>query len=306
MSTVATHREVVPRPGVVHALILLSSLIAAGAGVAAAIGLFAGGGPGQHSVTSIRGDEVTLYGVGLFRDDTFLIGAGNRGTDAVTLFVEVPLLVLAIALCRRGGLLARVLLTGVTGYFLYYYASMVFATAYNRLFPLYVALFSASLFAFLLAFSSVAPREVAAQFPAHPSRRVIAGYLWAVAALLTLVWLPSMLTPLVTGDTPELVATYTTMPTWALDLGVIAPTAALAAILLRRGRPQGYRLATVMLILNVTIGAMLMGQSAAQLVAGVPLTTGEIVGMILSFAALTVVAAGLLGVLVRNWTDAPG
>ena len=302
MSTVVTESEA-PVAGPTRVLTRLCTFLAAGAAVAAAVGLFSGGGPGQHTVTSLRGDPVTLYGVGLFRHDTFLVGAGNRGQDAVVLFLAVPLLLVAIGLQRGGGTRARLLLTGGTAYFLYYYASMVTATAHNRLFPLYVALFSASMFAFVTAVSGLDPRLVAREFPDRPSPGVLAGYLWMVAALLTLVWLPPTLAPLFTGETPELVATYTTMPTWALDLGVIVPTAALAAVLLRRGRPLGQLLAAVVLLLNVTIGATLMGQSAAQLIAGVPLTTGEIVGMVLSFAALTVVATGLLAAVFRGWAQ---
>lgn len=297
----STSAELRVRGTVAPALTVLCALLAVGAGVAATVGLLSGGGPGQYAVTSIRGDDVTLYGTGLYRYDTFLIGAGNRGQDAATLFVEVPLLLGALVLSRRGGLRARILLAGVVGYFLYYYASMVSVTAYNRLFTVYVALFSLSLFAFLLAFGAIDAHRVAAEFPTRPSPRVIGGYLWTVAALLTLVWLPLMLPSLFTGEAPEVVATYTTMPTWALDLGVVVPAAVLAAVLLRRGQPLGHLLSVLMLVLNVTIGLMLMSQGVAQLIAGVPLTTGEIVGMVLSFAALTVVAAGLLTAVFRNW-----
>ena len=73
---------------------------------------------------------------------------GNRGTDAVTLFLEVPALAVALVAYRRGSLRATIALLGILGWTLYYYASMSLYTAFNRLFPLYVAAFAASLFAF--------------------------------------------------------------------------------------------------------------------------------------------------------------
>jgi hypothetical protein len=45
---------------------------------------------------------------------------------------------------------------------------------------------------------------------------------------------------------------------------------------------------------HVCIGIPLMAQGVAQLVSGVPLTVGEIVTKMLTFAALTLVGSGLL------------
>jgi hypothetical protein len=56
----------------------------------------------------------------------------------------------------------------------------------------------------------------------------------------------------------------------------------------------GSVLALIMLVINVCIGVLLMAQGIAQLVSGVPLTTGEIITKMLTFAALTLVAGGLL------------
>jgi hypothetical protein len=56
----------------------------------------------------------------------------------------------------------------------------------------------------------------------------------------------------------------------------------------------------VVLVLNVCIGALLLGAGVGQLVADVPLTPAEIVAKMLSFAILTFVAGGLLGTLYRS------
>jgi hypothetical protein len=73
----------------------------------------------------------------------------------------------------------------------------------------------------------------------------------------------------------------------------------IAAVQLRRQRPLGGVLALVMLVINVCIGVLLVAQGVAQLVSGVPLTTGEIVTKMLTFAALTLVAGGLLVRMAR-------
>ncbi len=51
--------------------------------------------------------------------------------------------------------------------------------------------------------------------------------------------------------------------------------------------------------MNVCIGVLLMGQGVAQLVSGVPMTAGEVVAKMLTFAVLTLVAGGLLARMAR-------
>ena len=122
----------------------------------------------------------------------------------------------------------------------------------------------------------------------------MAAYLIAVAAALTLAWLPGMIMTAVTGNIAEAVGPYTSAATEALDLGLVVPVAVIAAIQLLRQRPQGSVLALIMLVINVCIGVVLIAQGIAQLVSGVPLTVGEIITKMLTFAALTLVAGGLL------------
>ena len=57
---------------------------------------------------------------------------------------------------------------------------------------------------------------------------------------------------------------------------------------------MGRLLTLLMLVLNVCIGVLLMSQGVAQLVLDVPLTTGDIVVKMATFAVLTFVAGGLL------------
>jgi hypothetical protein len=50
---------------------------------------------------------------------------------------------------------------------------------------------------------------------------VLVAYLIAVAAALTLAWLPGMIMTAVTGNIAEAVGPYTSAATEALDLGVV-------------------------------------------------------------------------------------
>jgi hypothetical protein len=169
-----------------------------------------------------------------------------------------------------------------------------FGTAQNRLFPLYVAAASLAGFALALVTSRLDVNDIAAAVPAPPERKALAAYLIAVAAALTLAWLPGMIMTAVTGTIAEAVGPYTSAITGALDLGLVVPIAVIAAVQLLTQRPMGRVLALIMLVVNVCIGVVLMAQGAAQLVSDVPLPVGEIVTKMLTFAGLTLIASGLL------------
>lgn len=281
----------------------LSVALAVVAAVAAAVGLFASGGPGHHELLSTRGQTVDVYGTGLYQHDSWLVGVGNRATDAVTLFVEIPALLVAVAAYRRRSLRGAIALVGVLGWLLYYYASMALSTAYNRLFPLYVIAFALALFAVPLGLRSIDLPRFTAVFPASPSRRVLVSYLGCLATALTLAWGPAMISAAASGDTPARLDVYSTEVTWALDLAVVVPAAGAAAVLLHRRALFGPLAVTAMLSLNVALGVALVGQGAAQLAANVPVKASEIAGAMASFAVMTVIAASLLVPLLRRLPD---
>lgn len=281
----------------VSSLCWLLAVLSAGAAMA---GIVTDGGGGRRVVESVRGAAVTLYGQGLYEFDTLLVGAGNRGQDVVILLVEVPALLLCLRWYRRGSLAASLVLSGVLAFFVYYSASLTFATAQNRLFVVYLAMFAVSAFALVLAVTPLDAVAVKKAFPPRPSRTLLATYLGAVAVALSLAWVPDLVSTTVTGDAARLVGPYTSMVTHALDLGLVVPVVCLAAVQLVRRAPAGYLLTVLILVLNVCIGALLLGAGLAQLIADVPLTPAEIIAKMLSFAVLTLVAGGLLATLYRS------
>ena len=216
--------------------------------------------------------------------------------------MAVPLLALFTLLYRRGSLRGGLLLTGTLAYFLYNSASMTFGYAYNDLFLAYLAQFSASLFAVVLAFSSFDLQALPARFSDRLPRRGIAGFLFAVGVSLVLVWgALDILPALLAGRAPAL-AGHTTLPTHALDMGIIAPVAILAGALLLGRAPLGYLLAITLLVVSSVLGAGVMALSAAQLLAGV-LTPAETIVFVAPFAILTIAGVWLTIAAFRSFAE---
>ncbi|MDQ3857210.1 MAG: hypothetical protein M3327_01985 [Actinomycetota bacterium] len=280
-------------------VVVLSWLVAALA-MLACVPAFAWADDGPRTATSVRGEEVELRGDGLYQHDTVFIAEGSRGTDVVTLALGIPFLVVALVLYRRGGPRAELLVIGALTYFFYVYASRALGNAYNGLFPLYIALFSASLFGLVLAVTSLDRDELRGRLAVEQPRRPLAWFLLASAGITSLVWLAPLLSAGARHDAPKYLDAYTTTVTDVIDIGVLVPTLVLAAVLILRREVLGYVLAVALLVLLLFVAATIVAGTVFQLAAHVDFTTGEVVGPIAGFLVLALVAVWLLAGLLRG------
>lgn len=252
--------------------------------------------------TTLHGQTVEMYGQGLYHYDTYFKAPILRGTDAVYLFLCIPLLGLAFVLYQRGSLRGGIFLTGMLVVFLYNFASMAFGAAYNNMFLAYLAGFSTSLFAFILAFTSINVETLAARISPKLPRRGMAIFI-ALAGTTVFVWLIEIIGSLIAGHAPESLASYTTDVTAVLDVGIIAPLAFLTSVLLVRRLPLGLLLAPVLLILNATIGVIVVSQTVAQALAGITLSIGQYIGFVGSFVVISLIALWFTIRFFRNITN---
>lgn len=275
-------------------LIALLALISAGAG------LFVSGGEGPRTFTNVYGQVVELYGRGPYRHDSLLAGAGFRGVDAVTLFLVIPLLLAAFLRARRGSQDAQLVLLAVLFYFLYNGASMTFSAMFNPLFLVYAALFSASLFAVILALAAFDTQTLAARVRPGFPHRSLAVFLMVVGFGTLLIWLSEVIGPILTGAAPSLIGPYTTLFTHGFDSAVITPAAVLTGILLWQRRPLGYLLAAPLMLFCALVGVVVIAQSISQALAGLVFPAPVYIGMIGSWVVMGGFALALTRSFFRN------
>jgi hypothetical protein len=288
-----------------NVLVWLSSLVAMLALIAAGAGLFWPDEGGPSIFTTVHGETVQMFGQGLYRNNTLFTGAGFKGQDVVTLVLGIPLLALSILLSRRNALGGSLLLMGVLGYFLYVYASMALGAAYNDLFLIYIALFSASLHAFVLAFTSLDRQALTARFATGAPRRSLAAFMFAASLVTLVVWLSPLVEALGQGQPPKLLDSYTTVVTDVLDLGIIAPANFIAGLLVLRRNVLGYLVAFPLLALIVLLLPVITLSTVNQAAAGISFSTGEIVGPIAGFLVLGLLAMWIIAILLRQLWDLP-
>jgi hypothetical protein len=251
--------------------ILILSIVAAGGG------LFWPSAGEPFEFTSVMGERVKINGSGLYHYDPFEGVVQGQAQDAVTLFIGVPVLAIALLLANRGLLRGRLLLAGVLGYFLYTYTTVAFGVWFNPLFPVYVALFGLSIYAVLLAAAQIdlpsLPDHCAKGFP----RRGIIALCFGTAAFLLIAWSGRFVPELFSGKPPYGLWSYTTLFIQVMDLGVVAPLAVVSGILLWKRTPLGYLLSTVLLIKGASLGLALLAMIVNAWRSGVessPVETG--------------------------------
>ena len=262
--------------------------------IAALAGVWPAGGT-PYTLTTFRGEHVTINARGLYYWDTVSSAAQMQANDLVTLVLGLPLLALSMWLTLRGSLRGRILLAGTLGFILYTYITMAFGAHYNPLFLVYVALFSLSLFAFVFVMMSFDIEALSAHFSEKMPRGWIAGLLFFTAAFLSFAWLGRIAATFAPGTVPALENT-TSMFIQVMDLGIIIPICILAGILLLRRQPWGYLLASVGLMKFLTMGTSVSLMALNMAHVGVPVSPVELV----VFPSIAIVNIVMVTLLLSN------
>jgi hypothetical protein len=273
----------------------LSVLVCLLAVVATSVGVFTSFGQHHRTFLSLHGQLVLLQGGGLYANESVSGAAQAIGQDIVTLVVAIPLLLIATSLAARGSLRGQLLQAGALWYFAYTYLLMAFGAAYNSFFLIYVALYSASLLAFVLSLLSIDTTGLAAVLSRRFAHGVIAWLLIGFGTVLALLWLGRIVPSLVGGAPPAGLESYSTLFVQAGDLGLVVPLAILSGVFLLARQSAGYLLAGVLLVQSATFGLALVSMMITMAVSGTALAPIEV----LFFGVVTVVCvAGMAHLLM--------
>ena len=234
-----------------------------------------------------------LFVPGLYKSNTAFAAAAFRGTDLVSLAVALPVLAGSLWLASRGSRRALLVWLGALAYVAYTYL-YTFAIAWNRLFLVYVALLSLSLFTLVRALVALDPEELAGGFTDRTPVRGVGAFLWGIGGALGLMELGQVVPALIAGDLPDVVLKtgHPTGVVYILDLGLVVPLMLLAGRWVRQRRPFGYVAAAILLVKGVTVGLALLASNLLGYLDSGP-TDGPLVGL------WVLIAVGSLLVLVR-------
>lgn len=272
---------------------ILILCIASLSALASATGIFYTSGPGSYTYQSIRDATITIYGKGLYHHMSADVAIQGIAQDYVTLFIAIPLLVVALIMVQKGTLKARLFLAGVLNYFFLTYLFYMNMAMYNAFFMVYILLTSASFFAFVLTLLGIDIEHLPLQFNARTPLKPIGVFLMFLSASIALLWLQIIIAPLIDGTIiPPSVEHYTSLTVQGFDLSIFLPVAFLSGYLLVKKNAYGYLMASVTSVLLSILMSALVAKIIAMAVVGVNVVPA--VFIIPVFMMLAIVSAWIL------------
>ncbi len=245
-------------------------LIAMFAILASIAGITSTGGPGNYSYLSIRGENVTIYGEGLYKHMSADVAIQGIAQDYITLIVGVPLLLISLFLALRGSFRGRFLLAGVLNYFFITYLFYMNMAMYNQFFLIYVVLTGLSFFAFAITLLSIGIKDLPDKFSNKTPFKFVGLFLIINSILIALLWLSVVVPPLMDKTIyPDAVDHFTTLVVQGFDLSLLLPISFVGGWLLIRKNNYGYLISTVTIVFLSILMTALVAKIIAMANAGV-------------------------------------
>ena len=235
------------------------------------------------------GDEVKLFGSGIYKDDSYFKAPIFIGSDLCVLFFLVPLFVISLIKDLRASTAKTQLrLVSIEAISLYYAVSLCIGVKYNRIFVIYVILFS------LLFFTLIKRMRDLNKFNySFELKKSDAAFLIFSGISLCLAWWPDIIQTILNGTSLSLIENYTTEPTYVLDLGIISPLCFISLILLKKKDSFGLVLYAILLQSIIVVAVMMITQSAVQFASGVEIPLPALVSKSIIFVILGLFALAL-------------
>jgi hypothetical protein len=198
--------------------------------------------------------------------------AQGRAQDLVNLVWVLPLFGISLHYIRRGLFCARIGWLGILLYFTYTYVLASMGLVYNRLFLVYVAIYSLSLALLIVGLGCIRYGDMHWRFSHRFPRRATASFAIAMGASVALLWLGDIVPFLVDGTPPPQLGEAVTqsLVVQALDLGIVVPLSIIGGVTLLRRMPVGYLLTGLSLAKAITLGPAMLAMAAFLTAADLP------------------------------------
>lgn len=197
--------------------------------------------------------SVIVSAGGIFTNDLYqdneLVKAVWLGNDIVTLFVVLPIMIVALVFSIRNSLRAQLIWKGTLWYMVYNYIFYMYGAVFNKFFLLYVGIFTLSGYALILLLMKIDLKKLSEKISSKIPVKWISGYMLFFAMFIGSLWIVQSLSFVFTNEVP-LGITQTDHPTgvvFATDLSFLVSTLIVGGILLWKREVWGYLISIIAL-----------------------------------------------------------
>ena len=235
------------------------------------------------------GDGVKLFGSGIYKDDSYFKAPIHIGSDLCVLFFLVPLFVISVIKDLRASTTKTQLrLVSIEAISLYYAVCLCIGVKYNRIFVIYVILFSLLFFTLIKRMRNLSRNNYSFEM-----KKSDAVFLVFSGISLCVAWWPDIIPTILKGTSLKLIENYTTEPTYVLDLGIISPLCFISLVLMKKKESLGLVLYAILLQSIIVVAVMMITQSAVQFASGAQIPLPALISKSVIFIILGLFAAAL-------------
>lgn len=232
----------------------------------ALVGIFYTTGGERFLVENIYGESIELFGDGIYKYNSIIKATGNKGTDIIMILVASAFGILTYNSQKSN--LYKFWQVGTLSGLFYYSACLVFGVTFNSLFPVYVALFSSTLYMLIILICDLIKTDNLIDSIINVKLKGTAIFLF-ICGLSVLVWLEFIIPAIISGEPLSMIEIYTTESTFVLDLAIVLPIYFISAVALLKSKTIGYKLTPVLLTFITIVGLTVISQNIVQTMMGV-------------------------------------
>ncbi|MDD5936380.1 MAG: hypothetical protein PUC65_12615 [Clostridiales bacterium] len=264
--------------------------------LSSSIGLFYSFGGSRYVVNNIYGEEIEIYGDGIYANDTLLKVGGTRGADLTVLLIGALLVGLALWKTKKRSIFY--IQAGLLVSLFYNTSCLILGNTFNQLFLVYLVQFSLLFFTLFFLVNDLMKREDLQQLQELKSTGTAVFLM--IAGCSVLIWLTIIIPALINKVPIETIDIYTTEPTFVFDLGLILPFYWICGIQILKKKVNGYKMAAILLTFLCIIGISVIFQTIIQIDLGITIEAGQLVGMVASFVILAIISVVQLIKIIKK------
>lgn len=277
-------------------IILLTSLIIVLSSIAAGIGIFSNEGSGPFEYKSIHGENVLIYGKGVYGYMSAELAPQGIAQDFVTLFLALPALLVSLGYSLKGSIRGRFVLTGITAYLFVTYLFYLAMGTYSYLFLVYVMLLGTTASSLTINMLSLGQIDLQRLLKTKAPVKKAGLFLIFNGIAISLLWLGRIVPPLIDGSIyPDGLDHNTTMIVQGFDLALLLPLSIISGFLLYRKSEAGILLGLIYLVFL----SILMTSLTAKIIY-MGILGQNIIPVVFIIPVFMITAYGLSYCLIRN------
>lgn len=277
-------------------IILLTSLIIVLSSIAAGIGIFSNEGSGPFEYNSIHGENVLIYGKGVYGYMSAELAPQGIAQDFVTLFLALPALLVSLGYSLKGSIRGRFVLTGITAYLFVTYLFYLAMGTYSYLFLVYVMLLGTTASSLTINMLSLGQIDLQRLLKTKAPVKKAGLFLIFNGIAISLLWLGRIVPPLIDGSIyPDGLDHNTTMIVQGFDLALLLPLSIISGFLLYRKSEAGILLGLIYLVFL----SILMTSLTAKIIY-MGILGQNIIPVVFIIPVFMITAYGLSYCLIRN------